>query len=539
VSGVLPRPFGPYILLAPLGQGAAGAAYLARPMSAERAVPTPFVLKLLHKELAGQEEFVQRFIHEAEIAIAIQSPHVASVFDVGQVRDSLYIAMEYVPGWTLGRVMGRMRKQGCDAPIDVVHAMARDASRGLGALHDARDAQGQAFMAVHRDVSPKNLMVGEEGRTRVIDLGLMKSKAQSWQTTAGNIMGSPGYMAPEQIRGKPVDRRADLFALGVITHELLCNRRYIPNAEPMEMLKAGLRTPFTAPSEFRAGLSADVDRALQRAMTEDLGQRWSSALDFERALARCLPVPAAPEKVQDFLRTLLPEDFASRRQEVDRLVALAAPGDFEAEPTVVFVQRPLHSPAATPGPVRPVAVQGTQHGAPMQSIKWSQPFSTSRASSWPFVGAVAIALGIGFGVGAWVTQPEATSPPAVRRVQPPSPAATPRATVSPRVTPTPIVEKVEPAPATKGKSALRIRRKPTPSAVQIPPPLPTSEQRALTLQKEALALKARLVQADVTLVPQVDLLLARLAMLKAAGYAGDADNQLGQVAASLARLSRP
>ncbi len=532
-----------------------GAAYLARPMNPDQGVPSPLVLKLLHSQLADSKEFVQRFAHEAEIAVAINSPHVASVFDVGQVGETLYIALEYVPGWTLGRVISAMRKQGCAAPIPVVHAMVRDTARGLSALHDATDAHGQALMAVHRDVSPKNLMVGDEGRTRVIDLGLMKSKVQAWQTTAGKIMGSPGYMAAEQIRGQPVDRRADVFALGVIAHELLCNRRYIPMAEPVDMLKAALRTPFVGPSGQRKGLSKGVDKALEKAMTSDLLQRWPSALEFERALGECLPSPAEPEKVQGFLRNLLPEDFVSRRKEVSRLVALPMPEDLEAEATVVFVRRPGVHPepegqavnstrivgASLRHPTVPMqslraGPQSTQSvaGAQMQSLSWSQSLTGSAAGAWPFALAVAIALGIGFGFGAWATQSGAISASPGRAIRPQKPSAAPRATVSPGVLASPSAVSSDPTPVVKSRPRPRpatLRPAKSPAPVVLRP-----QDRAKELQARALQLKARRSDANTELVPQVDLLLARLAMLKAAGYAGDADAQLTQVAAALKRL---
>src|SRR5215831_14194193 len=164
-----PKIFGPYELLSPLGQGAMGDVWLARPLDPARGLPSPLVVKRLHAELAVEERVVRRFTHEARIATAIDCPNVAKVYDVGSVGNLLYIAMEHIVGWPLARVMQDVKatvgRISVASALDIVF----DALHGLDALHSARDARGASLQIVHRDVTPRNIMLAETGSACLID----------------------------------------------------------------------------------------------------------------------------------------------------------------------------------------------------------------------------------------------------------------------------------------------------------------------------------------------------------------------------------
>ncbi|MCK6551909.1 serine/threonine protein kinase, partial [Myxococcota bacterium] len=270
--------FGPYQLLKQLGEGGMGAAYLARPVDRRSGIPPLVVVKRMMPELGQRAESVLRFRHEAELATHIDSPHVAAVYDAGQVGDTLFIAMEYVRGWPLSRVMRSFDERGLSMSLPSAVDVVADALAGLAALHEARDATGQHLAAVHRDVSPKNLMIGEDGRTRLIDLGIGKSTRQAWKTRTGAIVGTPGYLAPEQAGGNgPIDHRADLFAIGVVLWELLSGDAYIARDSVVKMLVATVMSSYRPLAPMRTDVPRALDALLARVLSIDPARRPGSA----------------------------------------------------------------------------------------------------------------------------------------------------------------------------------------------------------------------------------------------------------------------
>ncbi len=393
-----PCGFGPYELLGRLGRGAAGSAYLARPGSASVGVPTPVVIKRMHGELGSQPEFVRRFRHEAEIAVLVDSPHVARVFDVGAVAEEAYIALEYVPGWTLGRLLGVLNQRRRLSPEPVAFEVGRQFLTGLAALHRATDRNGEPLDVVHRDLSPKNLMVGDDGRVRIIDLGLGKSRAQDWQTRLGRVMGSPGYMPPEQISGQPVDQRADVYAAAVVLHELFTSERYISAGEPVSMLRRALEKPYAPVKLLRSDVPSELDRLLEQAMAPSPEARIRTVLEllhrFEHVFGARGGRAAA---VAEWVRSTLPTEQSARRAEVRRLLAqprLVAEEGPDVQATEVWVVR-----------------EGVNHGAtrvmaePARTRLTPSPALSSPPSPRPKIGpaerprlAFAMAAGVAVGV---------------------------------------------------------------------------------------------------------------------------------------------
>lgn len=333
-----PRPFGPYELLSCLGQGSSGEAHLARPGPRSEGVPSPTVLKRLHARIEQNAEFVRRFRHEAAIAVQVESAHVARVWDAGRVEDRLYIALEYVPGWTLGRLLGTAHRTG-GFPLGVSLQLAEQLARGLADLHAATDARGQPLEFVHRDLAPKNIMVGDDGRLRIIDLGLGKSRAQDWRTRAGRVMGSPGYMPPEQIAGETVGQAADVYAAGVVIYELLSAKRYIPPGDPVSMLQEALRTPYRSLRGLRPEVPAQLDALLEAAMHPDPTCRLARG-DLLRAGLEELRFSRRPGQVSAWLQGELRDEQRARHEETRRLLSLPrARAEPEQLVTVLFAQR--------------------------------------------------------------------------------------------------------------------------------------------------------------------------------------------------------
>ena len=530
MSSSLPRAFGPYLLLARLGKGGSGSAYLARhrdELHNASIESRPLVVKVLHPRLSQHPEFLKRFRHEAEVAIRVSSPHVVRVLDAGRVGDQPYIAMDYVLGWTLSRLNAAMAEADVRMTVPVVVEIVSQTLRGLVALHSATGRDGQPLETVHRDMAPKNLMVGDDGRVWLIDLGLGKSNAQDWKTGTGTVMGSPGYMAPEQVTGSPVDQRTDLYAVGVVMHELLTGQRYIKPGKPVEMLRQAATRRYAAPSTIRRDVPASLDDIVTTAMARRCEDRFADAGAFLDALQDFLPRSAGPSAVAKLVEQLLATDRQARDRELRRLLGLSDPSGPAPEPgTEVYVRQPSvpaaaavsHDLAPSDAAGRPPVVATKVQTRTTATQSWT-PAMAPPPSRFPVLAA---AIG-GFGAGIAVTlvvgqalffqptpapeprtplpspRPVKRAPPSAPLIVPKAPAAAPESLSSPSATPD-----VQP----DGRS----------NAPPPPPPVQTTERRKRadrTARPRKKAVRRRKgvtggTEAPATVAARIDRLQARV-----------------------------
>lgn len=344
----LPAPFGPYVLLKALGTGGGGDVFLARPRDRRRGLPEVVVIKRLHGRLAEETDFVRRFRHEAEIAVSVTSPNLVKCYDAGIVGEVLYIAMEYVAGWPLSRMIKEMKSAQKRASMNSVGDIFSGALKGLEALHSARhQTTGEALAIVHRDIAPKNIMVGEDGVTRLIDLGIGKSSMQDWKTGTGVIMGSPGYMAPEQVAGEKIDQRVDLYAMGIVLWELLTLKNYFDRTTFAGLLRAQHKPSFIPPSKFAPDLPAGMDELCARALSANRDHRFSTAAEFHAALRALIPEREEEQPLATVVGQMLLGELGQNKTEVFRLLSERVTSSPEIQPVVVLAEREgLISPAA-------------------------------------------------------------------------------------------------------------------------------------------------------------------------------------------------
>lgn len=483
----LPQPFGAYVLLKALGQGAMGDVHLARPFNARRGVPTPIVIKRLHGELASNPTFVRRFKHEAEIAVAVDSPFVAKVYDVGAVGETLYIAMEYVAGWPLSKLMEAIQQSGRHAAIASALELAISTLEGLNALHTAIDFKtGKPLGIVHRDISPKNMMVDEDGRPRLIDLGLGKSNVQDWKTRTGVVMGSVGYMPPEQVTAEGVDHRADLYSFAVVVWELLTMRSYIKRAAVPVMLRASLNPPWDPPSRHRPDVPALLDQILQKALSLRVEDRFQSAAEFLQALRSVVaPEKKAARSMNTLIEDLFSRSLPERRSEISALLSLPLPiaeDGPDQDHTVVFVQAPGVAPLAAedfqPSLVEehyPTVASNPQHQAiaarPMAEILTltppaeaspsnlglAPPRSSGKRSAVPmpvFIASMVVAGAVCTAATLWIARSDDAAVPVIVE----SPAVAPEPGVVPGAVPSAV-------PGAIGAKPAPVEEEPTPEVV--------------------------------------------------------------------------
>jgi serine/threonine protein kinase len=336
---VLPRRFGAYLLLKKLAEGGNGSVFLA---TRDREL---LVIKRLPPLAGNAKEMILRLEHEAKIAVHVEDPHVVRVLDVGVVlgRDH-FLTMEYVRGWPLSRLLQTAFAAGRRLGIAETTALILGALRGLSAIHTAKHPEtDEPLAAVHRDVSPRNVMLTPDARAVIIDLGLGKSNLQEWVTRAGRISGTPGYVSPEQVLGDRVDQRSDLYSIAVLLFELITLEHYVPRSDPMSTMRRALNANFRPPSTIRPDAPKALDAVLERALALRPEDRYASARELEDALQAAVPEVRAARGRFDFGEELEAELERADR-ELELLLALdeASLPSADAEPTRIFASRRDH-----------------------------------------------------------------------------------------------------------------------------------------------------------------------------------------------------
>lgn len=215
---------GRYRVVDEIGVGGMASVHLAR-MDGPGGFQKWIAIKRIHAHLIEDESFIQMFLDEARVAARISHPNVATVFELGKHEDTYWIAMEYLHGEPLREVMRRTEELGAPMPPEIACRIIADAGEGLHAAHELLGQNGEKLNLVHRDVTPHNLFVTYDGSTKVVDFGIAKFSSRMASTRAGTLKGKLAYMSPEQVGNDQLDRRTDIFALGVVLWELTTGQR--------------------------------------------------------------------------------------------------------------------------------------------------------------------------------------------------------------------------------------------------------------------------------------------------------------------------
>ncbi len=275
---------GDYRLRKRLAVGGMGEVYLGEKVGPEGFVK-PVVLKCVLPQLASDQSFVQLFLDEARLAALLNHPNIAQVYDFGLVDNVYYIAMEYVPGYTVDDIRRKLKSINRWMPLEHVACIASQVCQGLHYAHILTDAQGVSLGLVHRDVSPHNLIVSVEGSVKIVDFGIAKARAGLTRVQAKGAVGKFGYMSPEQSRGAPVDGRSDLFSLGVCLWELATNERlHDPHLSKAPAYSA--TRPIRSTQDFRPEVPRQFQEILETALSIHQEDRYPSCKEMHLAFER-------------------------------------------------------------------------------------------------------------------------------------------------------------------------------------------------------------------------------------------------------------
>jgi serine/threonine-protein kinase len=349
-----------------LASGGAGSVFVG----AARGDARLAALKRPHPHLLEDPRQRASFLAEARLASRIHHPHVVGVREVEEDDGTLQLVMDYVEGASLGQLILHGARTGARLPAAVAVRVVLDACAGLHAAHELRDEAGAPLGLVHRDVSPQNILVGLDGAARVTDFGVAKEvRAARAATTEGVLKGKVGYLAPEYVRGRPIDRRADVFAMGVVLWEALAHKRLFRGAHEAEALELVLHEPAPPVSLYAPEAGTTLDAVLARALEKSPDDRFPSAESLAEALraaAEPASLIASREDVARAVEAAVGDELRARRAEIaDKLAALApAPrrsrvlavlaGGALILGAVVFLPRPWARPEPAP-PVAPAA----------------------------------------------------------------------------------------------------------------------------------------------------------------------------------------
>jgi Protein kinase domain len=249
----------------------------------------PVAIKIVHPELADDLQFRQMFLDEALLSSRIQHPNVVHVEELGEHHGLHYLVMEFVHGCSLAQLSRALTARGRRLSPAFATRIAMHVAEALHAAHETRDPAGRALQVVHRDVSPENILLAYAGHVKLIDFGIAKAYGRRHKTQEGLLKGKFRYMAPEQAQAKAVDRRTDIYQLGIVLWEMLTQRKLFEAANDMELL-AQVREPrIVAPSTLVDRIPPALDAAVMMALAKNPARRHPDAQVFARALAKALP----------------------------------------------------------------------------------------------------------------------------------------------------------------------------------------------------------------------------------------------------------
>ncbi len=315
---------GRYELLLPIAQGGMATVWAAR-QKGSRGFQKTVAIKTMLPTLSDDPQFEQMFLDEAALAAKIHHPNVAEILDLGEQDEILYLVMEWVDGEALSVVHKAARKNNTQLPQRIALRVVMQACAGLHAAHELHDENDVPLQLVHRDVSPQNILVTYDGIVKIVDFGVAKAVGRSGgETTAGQLKGKVPYMSPEQTRGGNVDRRTDIFAMGIVLYKLTTGLHPFLGENDLVTMRNIISRPLLPPRVKNPNYPQELEQVLVKCLQKDPDKRYQTMIELGNALERALAsMGIADDDIGGFVRTLMGDRGAKRRAALRDAVRVA------------------------------------------------------------------------------------------------------------------------------------------------------------------------------------------------------------------------
>jgi serine/threonine-protein kinase len=381
-----------YELLCPIAEGGMASVWVAR-QRGKHGFEKLVAIKTILPKFAADIRFQEMFLDEARIAARIEHLNVAQILDLGEEHEILYLAMEYVDGDAVSKLNRACQKKGVKIPTGIVLRVMADTCAGLHEAHELKDPTGRLLEIVHRDVSPHNVLVSTKGIAKLIDFGIAKARSRvGTDTNSGVLKGKIQYMAPEQALGRPVDRRADVWAVGAIVYHLLAGKP--PYEGDNQLATLHLLGSGRPPVPLPPGIHPSIAGVVRKALAHAPENRYATAAELREAIEDAMIEAMVPTNVADvaaFSSEHLADRAERRKQAVD--IALAAAAERRrvedllrptSERTSVTGQTPHSAPRPIPQPLQSadsVPVRGEAMTIPEAPMPKGSPFDAAKLTA--------------------------------------------------------------------------------------------------------------------------------------------------------------
>src|SRR6185503_14518407 len=314
----LPKQFGKYTLLHRLASGGMAELFLALHRSVA-GFEKLIVIKRILPSMNHDRGFIDMLLHEARIAATLSHPNIVQIFDVGQIDGTYFIAMEHIHGEDIQAIVRAMKKMGVtEFPLEHTLSIILGICAGLAYAHDRRDLDGAPLGIVHRDISPRNIVVSFTGDVKIVDFGIAKSGYEPGEDTeSGQLKGKAPYMSPEQAAGESIDWRSDIFATGVMLFELTTGKRLFKGASEYETLKLICDKDYPLPSQVRPGYPPALERIVMKALAKKREERYQSSREMQgdlEAFVREERIPVSQVSLTKWMQSLFEEKLAQQKE---------------------------------------------------------------------------------------------------------------------------------------------------------------------------------------------------------------------------------
>lgn len=418
--------FGQYVLVEKIATGGMAEVWKARMRGVEGFQKIVAIKKIL-PHLSDNQDFIEMFIDEAKLAAQLNHNNIIHIYDLGKIQNSYYIAMEYIDGFDLKTILRRGQERDHPMNVELALFVASKIASALDYAHRKKDFEEREMGLVHRDVSPQNVLISQEGDIKLCDFGIAKAASKASHTQAGALKGKLQYMSPEQAWGRHIDRRSDVFALSTVLFEMLTGRKLFTGDNELSILEQVREARVQPPSDFNDEVTPDIDKIVLKALHKDPAQRYQTAGEMARDIDAILysfkPTPTSAD-LAIYMHRLSTQEPVTQHQEP--VVEAPAPA-----PAVVAPPAAMAASVAAPAAVRPVAPEAVATPA----FYGDAPEPAKKSSMGLIAAGIGAVLVIG-GIVFAVTRKSAPATAPTGSVASSTSAAAPAPATSPAIVPT-------------------------------------------------------------------------------------------------------